>query len=114
VLGSQRKANQGLRRVWWYACAEENINPRKPTRLPLLFAIDAKLNIPDGFRYSTDCKGLQNSGLAGEGGAATYCGSDFSSPTFDGTIDGFGDSPGGDTAGDGGDAGCGGGGCGGD
>jgi hypothetical protein len=114
VLGSQRKANQGLRRVWWYACVEENINPKKPTRLPLLFAIDAKLNIADGFRYSTDCKGLRSSGATSSDGGATYCGSDFWSPEFDGTIDGFGDSAGGDAAADAGDGGCGGGGCGGD
>lgn len=52
MLSSKRQANQGLRRVWWYACVEENINPKKPTWLQLLFAMDAKLGIPDGF--STD------------------------------------------------------------
>jgi hypothetical protein len=128
VLGSKRQANQGLRRVWWYACVEENIHPKKPSRLPLLFAIDAKLNIPDGFRYSVDCSGLRERQSAEGDGGATYCGGDFSSPTFDGTTDGFGDSAessgggfgdfmsgvfGGGSDSGGGDGGCGGGGCGG-
>jgi hypothetical protein len=33
-------------RTWRLACLEENINPEKATRLPLLFALDAKLAIP--------------------------------------------------------------------
>lgn len=111
VLGSGRHANQGLRRVWWHSCVEENINPRKPTRLPLLFAIDAKLNIPDGFRYSADCSELRR---RGDAGALIYCGGDFVSADFDGTTDGFGDGLGGESSSDAGDGGCGGGGCGGD
>jgi len=89
---------------------EENINPRKPTRLPLLFAIDAKLDIADGFRYSADCSGLRRRGDTGANGGVIYCGGDFSSAGVDGTTDGFGDSLGGEATGDGG---CGGGGCGG-
>ena len=42
MSGAQRD-NEGLRRVWWFSCLEENINPRKATRLPLLFAIDGEL-----------------------------------------------------------------------
>lgn len=101
VLGPDRKSNAGLRRVWWHACREEDINPRKPARLPLLFAIDAKLGIGDGFRYVPDCSALRQ---GGDGSA--YCGGDFSSSDVDGGTDGFGDS--GDGGGDGG------GGCGGD
>src|SRR4249919_2455597 len=52
ALSANRQHNAGLRRCWWHACMEEQINPRLPTRLPLLFALDAKLGIPDGFRYS--------------------------------------------------------------
>jgi hypothetical protein len=113
ILSSQRQSNRGLRRVWWYACVEENINPKKPSRLPLLFAIDAKLNIPDGFRYAADCRGLTQREGQGDGGGVTYCGGDFSSPDFDGTTDGFGDTSGGDAAAEAGGGGCGGG-CGGD
>lgn len=113
VLGSDPVANAGLRRCWWYVCREENINPHQPTRLPLLFAIDAKLNIEDGFRYVPDCQSVRRESNDGPSGAV-HCGSDFGSSSVDGCTDGFGDSSdggGGDGGGDGG--GCGGGGCGG-
>jgi hypothetical protein len=101
VLGPDRRDNAGLRRTWWYACLEENIHPRHPPRLPLLFALDAKFNIPDGFRYTPDCAALREGG-----GGGLYCGGDFSSSNIDGSVDGFGDSGGGE--GGGCDGGCGG------
>ena len=102
ALGAHAQNNSGLRRIWWHCCREENIDPRKPTRLPLLFALDAKLGIPNGFHYSPNCEKLR---AAGNGTA--HCGGDFSSSDFDGGTDGFGA--------DGGDGGGGdGGGCGGD
>lgn len=107
VLGSAAAGNVGLRRCWWHACREENINPRMPTRLPLLFALDAKLKIPNGFRYLADCASVRRQGDPGTSTAAVYCGGDFSSRSVDGSTDGFGDG-GGD--GGGGDGGCGGGG----
>ncbi len=52
MLAPERRAsNAGLRRVWWHCCKDENIDPRNPTRLPLLFALDSKLNIAGGYRY---------------------------------------------------------------
>lgn len=113
VIGAEKKSNEGLRRVWYFTCQQENINPRNPTRLPLLFALDTKLNIANGFRYSPDCRPLR----AGDATVSTgviYCGSDFSSASFDGGTDGFGDSSSssGNSGGDGGSS-CGGGGCGG-
>jgi len=115
VLGSNKQSNQGLRRVWWYTCREEHINPKKPTRLPLLFALDEKLGIKNGFHYSPDCKALQkNNGTEGNS-SVVHCGGDFASSGFDGSTDGFGDSSSHDGGGsDGGDGGSGcGGGCGG-
>lgn len=114
VLTSVSRSNANLRRVWWHACKEENINPRNATRLPLLFALDAKLNIPDGFRYSVNCHEKKDSAEAGQN-VVIYCGGDFASSSFDGSTDGFEEgffSDGGlaDSASDG----CGGGGCGGD
>lgn len=109
VLSAGKQNNTGLRRVWWHACLEENINPRAPTRLPLLFALDEKLKIENGFLYKTDCKGLatQDGKKDDKGDSGTpYCGGDFSDSSFDGSTDGMGDS-GGDGGGDGG--GCGGG-----
>jgi hypothetical protein len=41
-----------LKLTWRHACMEENIGWRKPTRLPLLFAIDEKLRIKGAQRYS--------------------------------------------------------------
>ncbi|MBL8673224.1 MAG: hypothetical protein JNK11_21380 [Alphaproteobacteria bacterium] len=109
ALGKEHHSNEGLRRVWWYACREDNINPRHPSRLPLLFAIDAKLKIQDGFFYLARCEKLRD-----RDGGGGHCGGDFSSTSFDGTTDGFGDDFGvGDGDGSGGGDGCGGGGCGG-
>lgn len=125
ILGSSKQSNVGLRRVWWFACREENINPRSPTRLPLLFAIDAKLNIPNGFKYEADCKGMRKLGEHQDAGSVIFCGGDFSSSDIDGSVDGFAENDGHGHAGGGGDGhdggghgcgghGCGGGGCGGD
>lgn len=114
VLSADKQNNSGLRRVWYYTCKEDNINPRQPSRLPLLFAIDAKLGIADGFVYSPDCRALRASSDSG----TVHCGGDFSSSSIDGSTDGFGDFGGdasgdsSDGGGDGGDGGCGGG-CGG-
>ncbi len=122
VLSENRKSNAGLRRVWWYCCKYENIDAGNPTRLPLLFALDSKLNIPNGFTYHHRCEALRAGGTA-----VVYCGGDFSSSSFDGSTAGFGDGAG-DTGGHGGHSGgdgsaggdggsgcgsCGGGGCGG-
>lgn len=107
VLTDDRLKNAGLRRCWWFACREEHIDPRAPSRLPLLFALDAKLNIAGGFRYVPDCGGVRRAS-ADSGGGTPYCGSDFCSDGVDGSTDGFGDADGGsDGGGDGG--GCGGG-----
>lgn len=110
ALGSQRRSNVGLRRCWWHACREENIAPRRPTRLPLLFAIDGKLGIAGGFRYVVDCRGVaRDRGRHGDGSAAVvHCGSDFADASVDGSTEGFGDAGAGD-GGDGGGGGCGGG-----
>lgn len=114
VLSTAHQNNAGLRRCWWHTCRDENINPRDPTRLPLLFALDAKLKIVDGFRYVADCDSVRRQGADGSG--AVYCGGDFSNPSFDGGTDGFSivsstdSSAWGDS---GGTSGCGGGGCGG-
>lgn len=110
ALGAGQQNNIGLRRTWWYSCKEENINPRAPTRLPLLFALDAKLGIADGFVYKPDCRSLHD-----RQDGTVHCGGDFSSDSVDGSTEGFGDSGSGDSDGGdagGGDSGCGGG-CGG-
>jgi hypothetical protein len=107
VLSADRQNNTGLRRCWWFACKGENINPKTPIRLPLLFALDAKLNIADGFQYVADCESVRRQSA----GSTVHCGGDFGSAGIDGDTDGFGDL-GGSDGGDSGDGGCGGG-CGG-
>jgi len=97
VLSEHRKGNEGLRRVWWYCCKYENLDPVRPTRLPLLFALDSKLKIANGFVYHSDCEKLRKSGSG-----AAYCGGDFSDSSVDGSSAGFGD---GDASGHGSDAG---------
>ena len=109
ALTATGMSNVGLRRCWWYVCREELINPRQPLQLPLLFALDAKLNIKDGFHYAADCEAARR--MNGDAGAVIHCGGDFSSSSVDGSSDGFGDSVSSDSSGS--DGGCGGGGCGG-
>lgn len=108
-MARPQAARQGLRRTWLQACRLDGINPRKPERLPLLFALDGLLLIPDGFRYALDCMGPDGTrsgdaycasdiGCGGGGGGCSGCSGGSDSSSAD--------------AGDGG-SGCGGGGCGG-
>ncbi len=55
AMKSQTVAQTGIKRTWKIACARENISPDSPHRLPLLFAIDSRLEIPDGFYYQLNC-----------------------------------------------------------
>ena len=89
VLTGTAQSNAGLRRCWWFVCKDDNINPAKPSRLPLLFALDTKLKIPGGFKYAANCGPLRKVAPAG---AVIHCGTDFISPSFDGATSGFGDS----------------------
>ena len=86
VLGRKASANDGLRRAWYWACRDEAIQPRAPSRLPLLFALDAKLAIANGFHYLPDCGKAALSGA--QGGA--YCGESFSDGSYSGDAGGFG------------------------
>lgn len=108
VLGRDAKRNDGLRRTWYWACKEENIDPRAPVRLPLLFALDKKLGIEGGFSYVPDCRDIDR-----QSGSDVYCGTSFGDGdsggfASDGSADSFGGT---ETSSDGGDGGSG---CGGD
>ena len=125
ALGAKARHNDGLRRCWYWACKEESINPKQPSRLPLLFALDAKFAIPGGFTYVPDCSDIARKSDAGGSGGDTYCGTSFSDGSHSGSSGDFGGADsfssgsdgGGDSSdggsGDGGGSGCGGGGCGG-
>jgi hypothetical protein len=114
VLAQNAERNDGLRRAWYWACKEENINPRNPTRLPLLFALDAKLGITGGFHYLPDCRDIARKSNDGGAGGVIYCGTSFSDGSVSGDADSFGGAESSSSSGDGGDGGGDGGGCGGD
>lgn len=111
-MESATVAQAGIKRAWRLSCQAENINPKTPGRLPLLFAIDGKLKIDDGYKYTLYCrssKGLATStsfcaSHIGCGGGSdrrgSDCGGDFDDTSCGGSSDGGGSS-------------CGGGGCGG-
>lgn len=95
VMKTPTLAQEGIKRAWRLACANEKIDPKKPDRLPMIFAIDALLLIPDGYHYVLDCKNPASPAY-GDG----YCASDI------GCSSGCSGDTGGDSGGDGG--GCGG------
>jgi hypothetical protein len=69
-----------MRLTWRLACLEENIDPRNATRLPLLFAVDAKLKIPDGHVYDLEVvKRPPGEGTNGSCGGMGCSGGDCSS-----------------------------------
>jgi hypothetical protein len=114
AISSSVDSNTGLRRCWWHACREENINPDKPTRLPLIFAIDRKLSISDGFIYLLDCRNPVEIEKLGMPYVRIHCGGDVASLQLQ-NRDRTGCSGGCSSGGGGGDSSCGdGGGCGGD
>jgi len=89
---------QGLRRAWVWSCRDEGIDAKQPQRLPTLFALDAALAIPGGYRYVPDCR------LLGTDRGDTHCAGGFGCGSSCGSSGGAD----GDGGGDGG--GCGGGG----
>lgn len=91
ALGTKARNNDGLRRAWYWACKDEGINPHAPTRLPLLFALDAKLQIANGFSYAPDCSDIDKKNTqGGDDSGGIYCGTDFSSDSYAGDCDTFG------------------------
>ena len=50
-ISSPEHIELSLKRTWVIACRLENIDPRTPRRVPLIFAIDSALKIKDGNTY---------------------------------------------------------------
>ena len=100
AMTTPTQATEGIKRAWRLACAREKIDPKKPERLPRLFALDAALGIAGGFVYQLDCLAARE-GAAGSGYCASHIGC------------GGGSGCGGDSGSSDGGSGCGGG-CGGD
>lgn len=72
AMASATWAQEGIKRAWRLACAKEKIDPVTPSKLPLLFRIDAMLNISNGFTYALNCRDKNSPGY-GQG----YCASDI-------------------------------------
>lgn len=66
-------SDAAMRKTWRLACLEENIAPKSATRLPLLFAIDSKLSIPNGNTYSLNRPVKAESGSCGSGCGGYAC-----------------------------------------
>src|SRR5512135_3332900 len=105
AMATPQLATAGIRRTWFHACRIEGIDPKQPSRLPLLFALDAQLGIANGFFYSLNCA------TAATSSGNTFCASSIG---CGGSDSGCAGDSGGDGGSDGGDGGsnCGGG-CGG-
>jgi hypothetical protein len=118
-MGKSKDEDATLRLTWRYACIEENIDWRKPTRMPLMFAIDDKLEIVNGHHYTLrrEERKAENAGSGScsggscGGGGSKACGFACSGAGLVGGSAAAGCSGGGGGSGCGG--GCGGGGCGG-
>ncbi|GEM_PF-239711 len=120
AMGSPTLAADGIKRAWRISCANEEIDPRSPERLPLLFGMDRELRIDDGFIYALDCKdeALKDNAspiyghllyCAGDIGCASGCMGTCGDGSVNGGESGCGDGDGGGCGG----GGCSGGGCGG-
>ena len=94
AMPNKNSNNEGMRRAWQLICQKEHMNPKFPTRLPLLFAIDSMLDIDNGIKYSLnkmDSYSSSNSG-AGCGGSGAGCGGFYVGDYADSSS--FGDSGG--------------------
>lgn len=99
AMRTPTQASDGIKRAWRLACAHEKINPKKPERLPRLFALDAALGIAGGFVYQLDCMAAHNGA-----DASGYCASHIGCSSGSGCSGDSGSSDGGGCSG-----GCGGG-----
>ncbi|MBY4675810.1 glycine-rich domain-containing protein [Marinobacterium arenosum] len=103
AMHSPTDAQQGIKRAWRLACHRQKIDPQQPDRLPLIFALDTELAIPDGFKYRLDCRNpasphYADGYCAGHIGCASDCAGDSDGGLFDG--DGGGSDCGGGCGGD--------------
>jgi len=101
AMPSPTAASSGIKRAWRLACAREGIDPRRPQRLPRLFAMDAALLISGGFIYQLDCLAASRDGAIGTCFCASHIGCSSGCSVDSGGSDG-------DGGGDGGGGGCGG------
>jgi len=96
AMSSPTLAHKGIKTAWRISCFRERIDPNSPARLPFLFAMDAELSIPDGLKYSLNCRapGSQHY-CAGHIGCSSGCAGGCSGDSGDGCGDGSGSGCGG-------------------
>ena len=99
AMSSPTLAQEGIKRAWRLACDKEGVDPATPEKLPLIFAIDAMLDIPDGFKYVLDCRdknspSYRDGYCAGDIGCTSGCSGDSAAAETEssGFFDGFFDS----------------------
>ncbi len=97
AMPTRDTATEGIRRAWRLACKMEGIDPKLPQRLPLLFALDARLGLAGGFIYTLNCKDAATSS------SGAFCASDIGSCGGSSGGDGDGGSSCGSGCGGGGD-----------
>lgn len=69
--GAREWMNVGLRRAWRLSCAEEDLDARQPSRVPLLFALDGSLGVANGYQYvlgGVATGALMQAAMAAQGG----------------------------------------------
>jgi len=96
VMPNKKSNNEGMKRAWQLIAQKENINPKFPDKMPLLFAIDTILEIDNGIKYSLtktfpySNTGTKNdsSGCTGSAGCGGYYVGDYANSSHGG----FGDS----------------------
>ena len=54
-MASAEQGQLGMKLAWQYTCKQAGIDPKKPSALPLLFALDTELAIENGYKYSLEC-----------------------------------------------------------
>lgn len=64
AMTSATQAQESIKNAWNLACVYEGIDPKNPTRIPMLFAIDNELNIENGFIYVKNCNSKSSSTYA--------------------------------------------------
>jgi hypothetical protein len=94
-----------LRRTWRLACLRAGIDPKAATALPLLFALDDRLAISDGFRYALHCTHLAAASSATHCASHIGCGGGCGGGCSGSGCSGSGCSGGGDGGGCGGGGG---------
>ncbi|QLG89185.1 hypothetical protein HQ393_13550 [Chitinibacter bivalviorum] len=71
--------SKSVRRAWDLACRDEGLRAGQIDRLPLLFAIDSQLQIPEGFLYSATAFQNQNKDSSSCSGGSCGSGADCNS-----------------------------------